>query len=508
MKYIAYCRKSTDENSRQVLSIESQIAELTEFAQRESLEVVEFVTEAKTAKEPGREKFKAMLATIASGKANAILAWHPDRLARNSIDGGNIVYLLDIGKLLDLKFPSFWFDNTSQGKFILAIAFGQSKYYVDNLSENVKRGLRQKLRLGIWPSHAPLGYKNDLVTHEILVDDQKSKLVNKVFTLFLNEKSFVKISKFLLEHGVTGKNGKPLHLTRIRRMLTNPFYIGKFFYKCEWHQASHKLFLSKQLFDQVQEGVKAISRQTYHSHRFAFLGLAKCRECGATITAERHIKHYKHGGSQKFVYYRCTKKSGPCTQPYLPELEFEHQVRRIISDVALPENWGQQWLNWLDQDEQLEKLKSADQINKLTLQINDIDAKLESLLDGFLDQVVDSPSYKTKKNQLFEQKGKLEREIGQLQRDGSSWLEPMREIIKTAVDGDKSARVKNNSDELLSIGKNIGSNYFLHQRQISLDYKKGFDAVFSYARQSGGLNPAAAYLEMRARPDSNRRSLP
>jgi DNA invertase Pin-like site-specific DNA recombinase len=92
---------------------------------------------------------------IGSREAQGILAWHPDRLARNSIDGGRIIYLLDTGKILDLKFPTFWFDSTPQGKFMLNIAFGQSKYYVDNLSENIKRGHRQKLRKGIWPGFAP-----------------------------------------------------------------------------------------------------------------------------------------------------------------------------------------------------------------------------------------------------------------------------------------------------------------------------------------------------------------
>lgn len=107
MKYIAYCRKSTDEKDRQILSIEAQIAELTEFAKREGLEILEFITEAKTAKSPGREQFEKVLKLIEKGQTQGILSWYPDRLARNSIDGGKIIYLLDTGKLLDLKFPQF-----------------------------------------------------------------------------------------------------------------------------------------------------------------------------------------------------------------------------------------------------------------------------------------------------------------------------------------------------------------------------------------------------------------
>ena len=98
---------------------------LKEFAKRDHLEITEFITEAKTAKMPGREQFALVLKKIERGEAQGIISWHPDRLARNSIDGGKVIYLLDTGKLLDLKFPSFWFENTPQGKFMLSIPFYQ-----------------------------------------------------------------------------------------------------------------------------------------------------------------------------------------------------------------------------------------------------------------------------------------------------------------------------------------------------------------------------------------------
>ena len=126
MKVFLYARKSTDDEERQILSIDAQRNELREYAAKQGLEIVFEFVESMTAKEPGRPIFNDMLRRVESGEADALLAWHPDRLARNSIDGGRIIWLVDTGKITALKFPTFWFENTPQGKFVLNMAFGQS----------------------------------------------------------------------------------------------------------------------------------------------------------------------------------------------------------------------------------------------------------------------------------------------------------------------------------------------------------------------------------------------
>jgi len=114
IKYFLYARKSTEDEERQVMSIEAQLVELAEYAKRENLEVIEKFVESKSAKRPGREVFNAMIERIKQSKEPVgLLAWHPDRLARNSVDGGQIIYLIDIGKIASLRFPTFWFEPTS-----------------------------------------------------------------------------------------------------------------------------------------------------------------------------------------------------------------------------------------------------------------------------------------------------------------------------------------------------------------------------------------------------------
>jgi site-specific DNA recombinase len=447
IKYIAYCRKSTDEKDKQVLSIEAQIAELKEFAKRENLVISEFITEAKTAKVPGREQFALMLKKIEKGEANGILSWHPDRLARNSIDGGKIIYLLDTGKLLDLKFPSFWFESTPQGKFMLSIAFGQSKYYVDNLSENVKRGNRQKLRNGVWPSKAPYGYLNNPKTRGIDVDEEKSKVVKKAFQLFAEgEKSFVEISQFMFKFGIKKSDGKPVKVDQVKNMLSNKFYIGILKYAGEYYQGSHKTFISKGLFDQVQKQIEKIERPRQKGHNFPFTGLMTCGECGAAITAEQHVKKYKNGTGQTFIYYRCTKKLKPCNQKYLSESDAETQLRKIVSDCGLHEGWEPYFAKWITQAKEKDRLESESETQKIETEIQEAEVKLNRLLDGYLDQIIEPEIYKQKKNELFDEKLELEEKKSQIEKNGTVWLEPMREFLNCALQAQKIAREKNNRD--------------------------------------------------------------
>src|SRR5208283_2558 len=180
-KYFLYARKSTDVEDKQVLSIDAQINELREFAEREQLGIVAELIEKRSAKIPGRPIFNDVLTRIEAGEADGILAWHPDRLARNSVDGGRIIYLLDTGKISTLKFPTVRFESDPQGKFMLNIMFGQSKYYVDSLSENTKRGLREKVRRGEIPGPAPIGYINDYRTKQIFVDRERAPIVKEAF---------------------------------------------------------------------------------------------------------------------------------------------------------------------------------------------------------------------------------------------------------------------------------------------------------------------------------------
>ena len=451
-KYILYARKSTDVEDKQVLSIEAQLVELRAYAHNENLQIIDELVEKKSAKTPGRPVFAELLKRIERGEANGIIAWHPDRLARNSVDGGQIVYLLDQTHLSNLKFPTFWFENTSQGKFMLSIAFGQSKYYVDNLSENTKRGLRQKVRRGEMPGRAPLGYINDMRTKTVVVDKRRAPLVVEAFERYARgDQRLQDIANFLASNGIKTKGGRPLKKDQIAKMLTNPFYYGHFRYAGEVFEGKHTPIVSKKLFDTVQtvfEG-RHHKRTTKTNEPKPLCGLLRCGSCGMMITGENQTKRQKNGNVHHYVYYHCTKKRKNiprCPEPHVRQELLDEQLSEMLLEYAMPMAWADKLRELMDKDVNYQQTRNRMQTTDLQATIAQLSAKLQRLLDSYLDQDIDRDTYTNKKAEIMSQKKSFEEKLSKLMLSQNLWLEPMKKWIETAVSICKIA----NSNDLIA----------------------------------------------------------
>lgn len=286
-KYFIYARKSTDDPQRQVRSIDDQLAELRELARKEQLDVVQALVEKQTAKRPGRPVFNAMLDRIEKGEAAGVLAWHPDRLARNSVDSGKLIYLFDMGTIRSLRFPTMQVDSSAHGKFVLAVMFGQSKYYVDNLSEHIIRGQRNKIKEGIWPMVAPVGYLNDRRSRGIVPDPERGPLVTRFFELYATgEYTLDRLTIVMNELGMTNRQNKPLSRAQYHRFLSQPLYYGLIEYGGEVHEGKHKPLITKRLFDRCREVVKDRSKPKAPMFKpYLYRGLRQRRRRGTTISA-------------------------------------------------------------------------------------------------------------------------------------------------------------------------------------------------------------------------------
>jgi DNA invertase Pin-like site-specific DNA recombinase len=467
-KFFIYARKSTDTEDRQVRSIGDQISELQELAKKENLEVVDIIVEKQTAKKPGRLMFADMLKRIEAGEATGILAWHPDRLARNSVDGGQIIYLVDTGVIQELKFPTFWFDPTPQGKFMLSIAFGQSKYYVDNLSENIKRGHRQKLKQGLWPQMAPLGYLNDKQTKQIYLDKEKAPLIKKTFEAYATGNLTLKnLRKIINGLGLLGRRGGVLSISNFQYLLQNPFYYGIIRYNGEFYEGKHEPIITKKLFDEVQEVMarKSKPQKVDKMKFFLYRGFFKCGECGFTITADKKIKP----SEKSYTYYYCTKKNPhhECSQNvFTREEKISSQIKTEIQKVSLSDDCADWMLNELEKEQKTEAQSSSFFAQKTKEEISKLDDKLEKLMNAYLESVLNIREYQEAKNKLINQKQVLKDKLNAFEQKSNNRFELAVQFVKDS----KQAKIiasKENPEGIRDFLKKIGSNFQIQNQAVS-----------------------------------------
>ena len=346
VKYCLYARKSTESEEAQILSIDSQIKEMLQMAERDHLEIVEIKKESHSAKEAGqRPVFNEIVEEIKQGKFNGILTWAADRISRNAGDLGRIVDLMDSGKLHDIRTFSQRFSNNPNEKFLLMILGSQAKLENDNKVINVKRGLRARCEMGLWPCTPPTGYlsnKNVDKKCQVEIDPYRAPMVKKMFEKVAYENCSGRRLHTWLKDEVKfkTKSGKPLTLSNIYITLHNTFYYGMFEYPRgggQWYQGKHEPIISKELFEQVQEKMINYAERNERKE-FAFTKLITCGLCGSGITASEKFKKISGGGVHQYIYYGCCRfQDKNCKSGYMREEELIEQLAVLMDKIDLDE---------------------------------------------------------------------------------------------------------------------------------------------------------------------------
>jgi site-specific DNA recombinase len=344
IKYCLYARKSSESEERQALSVDSQINEMLNVAQRDGLNVIDMYRESHSAKDCGqRPVFNKLITDIREEKFNGILVWHPDRLSRNAGDLGALVDLLDQKKLIEIKTHSQRFTNNPNEKFLLMILGSQAKLENDNKSINVKRGLKTKCEMGLWPSIAPTGYLNSKNRDQkgvVFVDPVRAPIIKEVFTKVAYQSwSGRRLYKWLKETKFVSRNNIPLTISNIYTILNNHFYYGNFEYPKKsgrWFQGKHAPIISKDLFDDVQKQLHLQIKSKGKNKEFAFTRMLTCGACGSGITAQEKYKNLKDGTVAKYIYYGCTHaRDVNCKEGYIEEKVLINQLTEIIDQIDL-----------------------------------------------------------------------------------------------------------------------------------------------------------------------------
>jgi len=346
IKYCLYARKSTESEERQVLSIDSQIKEMLQLAERENLDITEIKRESHSAKETGqRPIFNEIIEEIKQGKFNGILTWAPDRISRNAGDLGKIVDLMDSGLLQEIRTFGQRFTNNPNEKFLLMILGSQAKLENDNRGINVKRGLRTRVEMGLWPGVAPLGYLNQKLMDkkcQIIIDPLRAPIIKQIFNKVANEHwSGRKIYNWLkFELNFKTRGNKNLTLSGIYRLFESPIYYGLFEYpknSGNWYQGKHQPLITQELFEKARAQLKR-DQIVRTNHEFSFTRLFTCGYCGSGISAEEKYKQLKDGTQNKYIYYSCSRaRDRDCKNKYIREEELITELLKILDQVSINE---------------------------------------------------------------------------------------------------------------------------------------------------------------------------
>lgn len=406
MKYFIYRRKSQEAEDRQIMSLESQADEIERLITlNPDIEIVGNYEESKTAKTPGRPMFNEMMDRIDKGEAQGIISWHPDRLARNSIDGGRVIYALDQGTLKNMKFCSYAFDNDPQGKFMLNIIFGYSKYYVDNLSINVKRGMQTKLKNGWKPNLAPIGYRNCKETKTIIPDKEHFEAIRGMFNLVLSSKKTPSdIHRIVCDEWQyktplrkhTG--GKQPAISTIYKILANPFYAGLIRWNGQIYTGNHIPVITKQEYENVQQILGNTNITRKKSLTFPYTGMFKCGACGLSITAEKKTKP----SGKQYTYYHCTRRhSKPyCTQPAINSVDLDKQIEQFLDRVSIPEPIVEWFTKVLNSSKGNIAEQEAENARKKQKVATALERQISNLTDLRTQDLISHEEYTTKRADL------------------------------------------------------------------------------------------------------------
>lgn len=346
VEYCLYARKSSEDDERQALSIDSQIKEMAIQAEAQGLRVTEIRKESHSAKFSGkRPVFEQTIDDIRNGVFTGILSWAPDRLSRNAGDLGSLVDLMDQGKLVEIRTHGQVFTNSPNDKFLLMILCSQAKLENDNRGINVKRGMKTKCELGFRPNMTPLGYLNDHYSgkgqKKVFVDKKRAPIIRQAFEKVAAGASGREVYDYMRLAGFKTKSGKNITLSGVYRMLNNPYYCGIFEFPVgsgKWYKGSYTPIITRELFDAVQQKMVVAPKSKPGTKQFDFIKLFKCGRCGSGITAQDKYKQTKKHGQKRYIYYHCTQgRDFYCPEPYVREEKLVEALLKLLSSLTIEE---------------------------------------------------------------------------------------------------------------------------------------------------------------------------
>jgi site-specific DNA recombinase len=391
---VVYARVSSKDQEREGFSIPAQLKLLRTYAVEHRFTIRQEFVDIETAKHAGRGGFGEMLAFLkANPSCRTMLVEKTDRLYRNIRDW---ITVDDLDLTVHFVKENAVVSKASRSseKFMHGIKVLMAKNYVDNLSEEVKKGLREKAEQGHWPTKAPVGYVDNLATHRIEVDPVRGPLLTALFDLYAGGQYSLKgLTAKAHALGLTHpRSGRRMMKAEIHRILQNPLYTGDFRWLGRLYRGSHSPLISREQFVDVQAVLNRKPRARYPKQRHTFMGLLTCGRCGCAMTAERK--------KAKYTYYRCTGFHGPCGNEYVREERLADLLGGVVQRIQIPGDVADSIAEHL-RDTQVETEQARQRaVSQLAQRQRAVQAKLDRGYDDYLENRI-SEGFWTRKSQEF-----------------------------------------------------------------------------------------------------------
>ncbi len=439
MNAVLYARVSTEKQADKDLSIPAQLQAMRDYARHRSWIVVEeFVEPGVSARTAVRPALQAMLSRCKApdNRPDVVLVHKVDRLARNVYDHATIRVLLQ-QQHITLASVVENMDDSVSGQLVENIMASIAQFYSGNLSEEVKKGMRQKVLKGGWPHLPPRGYiqvKSDGDRgSRIEVHAKTGPLIRAAFERYASGWYSLKgLAAAMSREGITASNGRAIAPAQVHRMLTNPFYMGRVHWKDLDVAGTHEPLVTGALFERVQAALRQRFREPGAKgsvNGFPLRGLAICATCRGHMTAGWHKK--------RFGYYRCARRGynkGLCAaRSYCPAKLAEAQVERLCGQLHLRTKTVQAIRSAATVLINDRSAAGQRQLHALRMQRSTLAGREMRLTESFVAGDVTTTAYKETGLRLRTDVNRIDSELARLEQSPSALLERVNELLARAT---------------------------------------------------------------------------
>jgi site-specific DNA recombinase len=452
--YYGYIRVSTARQGEGV-SLQQQKAAIEQYSQRHNLQISQWFEELETAAKAGRPLFSQMIKQLKKGSARGVIIHKIDRSARNLRDWADLGELIDAG--IDVHFANESLDLNSRGGRLSAdIQAVVAADYIRNLREETKKGFYGRLKQGLYPMPAPVGYLDRGQGQPKALDPKTAPLVRKAFELYATGGyNLTGLGQELARLGLRMRSGSPYLPNRLSKVLNNPFYMGLIRIKRsgETYTGIHQPLISRHLFERVRRTLNGKSNARTIKHDFIYRRRLSCKTCGYSLVGET-----KKG----YIYYRCQSSDCPttCVREEVIELAVLDRFERLRFDKDEHGFFRPKLATMhVNKAEEQGKIVAA-----LSLQLAQMDARLNRLTDAYIDRLIEKDLFEQRKNALLIERTDLGQQL-------AKW--------KTGT--------RNPADVLLNFLERADGAYFAYKLGLPEEKRDLLESVTSNRLVSGKL---------------------